>query len=62
MEGGGYMLPFVSVALATAEKMEIADKILDIFYHQADFTTSDLQSAIQAQIHIAINFQETSNV
>lgn len=40
------------------KEIEITDKILDIFYHQVDFTTSDLQSAIQAQVHNAITYKD----
>jgi hypothetical protein len=30
--------------------MRISSEILDIFYHQDEFTTSDLQGAIEAQV------------
>ena len=38
------------------KEMEITDKLLDIIYSIDEFTTSDLQGAIQAQVHNAINY------
>ena len=32
------------------KQMEIEDELLDICYHQDEFTTSDLQGAISAQV------------
>jgi hypothetical protein len=37
------------------KELEIVDNLLDIVYNQDKFTTSDLQGAIQAQVHIAVN-------
>jgi len=37
------------------ELSKIEDEILDIIYNADDFTTSDLQGAIQAQVRIAYN-------
>jgi hypothetical protein len=36
---------------------ELTDEILEIVYHQDDFTTSDLQGAVQAVITKAILYK-----
>jgi hypothetical protein len=36
------------------KRLEIENNLLDIVYHRDDFTTSDLQGAIEAQVSIAM--------